>query len=97
MAERRRQGRDLFLLDVREPHEWEIGRIEGAELVPLGELLRSLDRVPRDRDVVVYCKGGARSAQAAHLLGEAGYRRVENLLGGILAWGAEIDPSLPRY
>ncbi len=96
LAERRRAGRDLFLLDVREPHEWEIGRIEGAELVPLGELLRSLDRVPRDRDVVVYCKGGARSAQAAHLLGEAGYLRVEHLLGGILAWwAAEIDPSLP--
>ncbi len=97
LAERRRVGRELFLLDVREPHEWAIGRIEGAELIPLGELLRSLDRVPRDRDVVVYCKGGARSAQAADLLAAAGYARVENLVGGILAWGAEIDPSLPRY
>ena len=97
LAGRRREGRDLFLLDVREPHEWAIGRIEGAELLPLGELIRSLDRVPRDRDVVVYCKGGARSAQAADLLAQAGYSRVENLLGGILAWGAEIDPSLPRY
>ncbi len=97
LAERRQAGRDLFLLDVREPHEWAIGTIEGAELIPLGEVLHSLDRIPRDRDVVVYCKGGTRSAQAADLLVANGYQRVENLLGGILAWGADIDPSLPRY
>ncbi len=97
LAERRRAGRDLFLVDVREPHEWAIGRIDGAVLIPLGEVLESLDRIPRDRDVVVYCKGGTRSAQAADLLVAKGYQRVENLLGGILAWGAEVDPSLLRY
>jgi adenylyltransferase/sulfurtransferase len=97
LAERRREGRELFLLDVREPHEWAIGHIEGAILVPLGELPRSLGSVPRDQDVVVYCKGGTRSSQAAGILVEAGYARVENLLGGILAWRAEVDPSIPRY
>lgn len=97
LADRRAARHELYLLDVREPHEWAIGHLEGAELIPLGELHRSLDRVPRDRDVVVYCKGGTRSAQAADLLAKAGYERVYNVTGGIMAWSAEIDPTIPRY
>ncbi len=97
LADRRAARHELFILDVREPHEWAIGRIDGAELIPLGELHRSLDQVPKDRDVVVYCKGGTRSAQAADLLAKSGYTRVYNVAGGILAWSAEIDPTIPRY
>jgi adenylyltransferase/sulfurtransferase len=84
-------------VDVREPHEWDIGRIEGARLAPLSsfaEALRSLDSA---RDVVVYCKSGVRSAKAVRQLRAAGFRRVWNLEGGILRWSEEIDPTVPRY
>ena len=97
LAAARRSGEPPFLLDVREPHEWAIGRIEGAELIPLGELGRSLDRLPRDREIVVYCKGGTRSAQAAQQLVEAGFGRVRNLVGGILGWSRDVDATVPRY
>jgi adenylyltransferase/sulfurtransferase len=97
LAAARRRGESPFLLDVREPHEWAIGRIEGAEVIPLGELGRELDRLPRDREIVVYCKGGTRSTQGARQLAEAGFPRVSNLLGGILAWSREVDPTIPRY
>lgn len=94
---RRKRGDSFFLLDVREPHEWAIARIEGAELIPLGEVGRSLEQIPRDREVVVYCKGGVRSLQAAEQLVDAGYTQVTNLSGGILAWRSDVDPSLSRY
>lgn len=97
LAARRERGDDFLLLDVREPHEWTIGRIAGAELIPLGEIGRSLDRLPRDREIVVYCKGGVRSAQAAEHLVQAGFGAVTNVVGGITAWSVEIDPSVPRY
>ncbi|MDX2060994.1 MAG: molybdopterin-synthase adenylyltransferase MoeB [Gemmatimonadales bacterium] len=97
LAARRERGEDFLLLDVREPHEWTIGRIAGAELIPLGEIGRSLDRLPRDREIVVYCKGGVRSAQAAEQLVQAGFGAVTNVVGGITAWSVEIDPSVPRY
>lgn len=97
LAARRERGDDFLLLDVREPHEWTIGRIAGAELIPLGEIGRSLDRLPRDREIVVYCKGGVRSAQAAEQLVQAGFGAVTNVVGGITAWSVEIDPSVPRY
>ncbi len=97
LAAARRRGEGPFLLDVREPHEWAIGRIEGAELIPLGELAGSLGRLPRDREIVVYCKGGSRSARAAQQLVEAGFGGVRNLAGGILAWGRDVDAAVPRY
>ncbi len=97
LAARRDRGDDFLLLDVREPHEWTIGRIAGAELIPLGEIGRSFDRLPRDREIVVYCKGGVRSAQAAEQLVQAGFGAVTNLVGGIVAWSTEIDPTVPRY
>jgi len=82
---------------VREPHEWQIGRIPGARLVPLGTVAESLGGFDRTRDTVVYCKGGARSARAARQLAEAGFDRVWNLTGGILRWSDEVDPSVPKY
>jgi len=88
---------DVFLLDVREPREWDIANIAGAELIPLGELPKRLDEVPRDQDVVVQCKTGVRSAKAVNLLREQGYTRVKNLKGGIIDWIDRIDPSLHRY
>jgi sulfur-carrier protein adenylyltransferase/sulfurtransferase len=94
---RRRRGDDLDLVDVREPHEWDIGRIEGARLAPLSSFTEALSTFDSARDVVVYCKSGMRSAKAARQLQAAGYRRVWNLAGGILRWSEEIDPSVPRY
>jgi adenylyltransferase/sulfurtransferase len=98
LAERLRAGDGaLDLLDVREPHEWEIARIPGARLVPLGSLVDALPTLDSARDIVVHCKSGARSAQAVRRLQAAGFRRVWNLAGGIARWSAEVDPSVPKY
>ena len=88
---------DVFLLDVREPREWDIANINGAKLIPLGELPKRLNEVPRDQDVIVQCKTGVRSAKAVNLMREQGYTRVKNLKGGIIDWIDRIDPSLHRY
>jgi adenylyltransferase/sulfurtransferase len=88
---------DVWLLDVREPREFEIARIPGSTLIPLGELPKRLSEVPTDQDVIVHCKSGVRSAKAVNLLRENGYTRVKNLKGGILDWIAKIDPSLSSY
>ena len=97
LVERLGRGEPLLLLDVREPHEWEICRLEGATLLPLGELPRSAQGLPRDRDLVIYCKGGVRGARAVQYLRSAGFDRVVNLSGGITRWSEEVDPALPRY
>ncbi len=88
-----------LLLDVREPFEWDIVSLKEFEevRVPLGQLSERMNEVPAERDIVVYCRSGARSRVAATSLVEAGFRRVDNLTGGVLAWADEIDPSLPRY
>jgi adenylyltransferase/sulfurtransferase len=91
------RGRDVWILDVREPAEAAICRIPGATLIPLRELPLRLDEVPRDADVVVHCKMGARSATAVEILRDRGYTRVRNLEGGILAWIDRVDPSQPKY
>jgi adenylyltransferase/sulfurtransferase len=91
-----RDGRGIVLLDVREPHEWEICRLEGAILIPLRELPAHLNRLDPTREYVVYCKTGARSAQAARIMQAAGLR-VRNLRGGINAWSREVDPNVPLY
>jgi adenylyltransferase/sulfurtransferase len=94
---RRRRQEDFDLIDVREPHEWEIGRIEGARLAPLSTFAEALRTFDSARDLVVYCRSGVRSAKAVRQLQEAGFRRVWNLEGGILRWAEEIDPTVPRY
>jgi molybdopterin/thiamine biosynthesis adenylyltransferase/rhodanese-related sulfurtransferase len=85
-----------FLLDVREPWEWSLGNLEalGARLIPLGDLSRRRQEVPRDRPVVVYCRSGQRSETAARQLLEDGYPEVYNLQGGALAWARDVDPDL---
>jgi adenylyltransferase/sulfurtransferase len=97
VAEKRRRGDDFDLLDVRERHEWEIARIEGARLVPLGTLGEALATLDSARELVVHCKSGARSARAVRQLRAAGFRRVWNLAGGINRWSEEVDPSVPKY
>jgi len=87
----------VALLDVREPHEVEIAHIPGAMLIPLGQLASRVGELDRDADLVVHCRSGVRSAQAVRFLQEAGFRRVRNLTGGILAWSDEVDPTVPKY
>jgi molybdopterin/thiamine biosynthesis adenylyltransferase/rhodanese-related sulfurtransferase len=88
-----------FLLDVRQPHEWDIVNLEpeGAVMIPLADLGDRLDEIPADREIVVYCRTGARSATAAQMLVDEGFSSVFNFVGGIHAWVDEIDPSLPKY
>jgi len=88
-------GEELDLVDVREPHEWAICRIGGARLVPLGTLAARLHELDSARTCVLYCRSGARSARASEVLRQAGFRRVLNLRGGVLAWAREVDPSMP--
>lgn len=97
LARRRAAGEAIDLVDVREPHEWEIARIDGARLVPLGELDGALATFDRTRDVVLYCKSGARSARAVRQLQSLGMDRVWSLAGGINRWSEEVDPTVPKY
>ena len=99
LAERLATAEPPFLLDVREPYEWSIANLEdgGAVLIPLGEVQDRLDEIPTDREVVVYCRSGQRSAAAVRTLLAAGLPRVHNLRGGVLAWADDIDPSLTKY
>lgn len=85
------------LIDVREPHEWEIGRIEGATLIPLGEIEEHLAEIPQNEEVILYCKMGGRSMKALNALKGHGYTRLRNLKGGINAWSREVDPAVPQY
>ena len=96
MAERS-TGNHLRLIDVREPHELEISHIEGARLIPLGQLASSLPELDSAEDIVLFCKSGTRSARALELLLSAGFRKVKNLKGGINAWARQVDPSQPIY
>lgn len=86
-----------FILDVREPHEFEICRIPNSVLIPLAEVEKRVHELNRSSEIVVHCKAGGRSAQAVKFLKEAGFEKVKNLKGGILAWADRIDPSVPKY
>ncbi len=99
LQEARARGEELLLLDVREPSEYALARIEGARLLPLGELEARCNELEgwRGRRIVVHCHHGVRSARACALLRERGFERVENLAGGIDAWSLSVDPSVPRY
>jgi len=90
-------GDALEVIDVRDPHEWEICRIPGTRLVPLGSLGEHLHEFDSSKTYVMHCKSGVRSAKAIAQLRRAGFRRLLNLRGGVLAWSREVDPSLPTY
>jgi sulfur-carrier protein adenylyltransferase/sulfurtransferase len=96
LAERLRAG-DIDLIDVREPHEWDIAHIPGARLIPLGNLPAAVPSLDRTRDIVVQCRSGARSGRAVRLLQAAGFTRVRNLAGGILRWSDDVDPTVQKY
>ena len=88
---------DVRTIDVREPHEWEISRIKGAQLIPLGDLPSHLGELDSSEEIVLHCKSGGRSAQAQRLLWDAGFRKVRNLTGGINAYAQQVDDSIPTY
>jgi sulfur-carrier protein adenylyltransferase/sulfurtransferase len=90
------RGDDLFILDVREPHEFQICNLKG-HLIPLGELPRRVHELDSSREIIAHCRSGKRSADAVEFLRKAGFRKILNLKGGILAWSDEVDPSVPKY
>ena len=87
---------DLFVLDVREPHEYQICNING-HLIPLGDLPNRVHELDSSREIVAHCRSGVRSAKAVDFLRQAGFKKVHNLQGGILAWADKIDPKMPKY
>jgi sulfur-carrier protein adenylyltransferase/sulfurtransferase len=91
------EGRDFRLVDVREPHEFDICRIPGSLLIPLGDVPARMNELDSAQEIVVHCRSGARSARAVEFLRQAGFSRIHNLKGGILAWSDQVDPSVPKY
>jgi len=89
-------GEDVFVLDVREPHEYQICNINGY-LIPLGDLPKRVHELDSSREIVAHCRSGARSAKAVDFLRHAGFKKVHNLAGGILAWADRVDPKMPKY
>ena len=90
------RGDDLYILDVREPHEYQICNL-GGHLIPLGDLSRRVNELDSSREIVAHCRSGKRSAEAIEFLRAAGFRKIWNLKGGILAWSDEVDPTVPKY
>ena len=89
-------GEDIFVLDVREPHEYQICNL-GGHLIPLNDLPKRINELDSSQEIVAHCKMGGRSAKAVQFLREAGFKKVHNLAGGILAWADRIDPKVPKY
>jgi rhodanese-related sulfurtransferase len=97
LKQRLEKGDTPVLLDVREPYEYSLAKLEGSMLIPLGTLPESLDKLDRGAEIVAYCHHGMRSADAVGFLLQQGYSNVKNLVGGIDAWSVQVDPSVPRY
>lgn len=91
------RGDQFVLIDVREPHEFQICRIPGSTLIPLGELPKRLNELNQADEIVAHCKSGMRSAKAVDLLKQSGFKKVRNMAGGILAWSDKVDPTVPKY
>src|SRR3954469_15098935 len=89
-------GDDIFVLDVREPHEYQICNLHG-HLIPLGDLPKRMNELDSSREIVAHCRSGVRSGKAVDFLRQAGFRKVKNLAGGILAWADKVDPTMPKY
>ena len=91
-------GEDVQLVDVRQPDEYAFARIEGAKLIPLGEIMRRIDELDDSKELILQCKSGGRSAQAIEFLTRAGYQgKMSNLKGGITAWSNDVDQKIPKY
>jgi len=91
------RGDPFVLIDVREPHEYQICRIPYAKLIPLGDLPKRVNELDSADEIVAHCKSGMRSAKAVDFLKQAGFKKVRNMKGGILAWSDKVDPSVPKY
>jgi adenylyltransferase/sulfurtransferase len=87
---------DIFILDVREPHEYQICNLNG-HLIPLGDLPNRVSELDSSREIVAHCKMGGRSAKAVAFLQQSGFTKVHNLTGGITAWAERVDPTMPKY
>lgn len=97
LQERLARGENIYILDVREPHEFEICSIPNSHLIPLGDLPGRVNELNTADDIVAHCKSGMRSAKAVNFLRTAGFAKVKNLKGGILAWSEKVDPTVPKY
>ena len=92
------KNEDVQLVDVRQPDEYAFAKIEGAKLIPLGEIMRRMDELDDSKELILQCKAGGRSAQAIEFLTRAGYQgKMSNLKGGITAWSNDVDPKVPKY
>jgi adenylyltransferase/sulfurtransferase len=92
------RGDDLQIIDVREPNEYQVARLEGSKLIPLGQVVTRKDEIDEGRETVVHCKMGGRSAKAIEALQRSGFKgRLLNLKGGITAWSNDVDPNVPKY
>ena len=89
-------GDDIYILDVREPHEYQICNLNG-HLIPLGDLPKRMNELDSSREIVAHCRSGVRSGKAVDFLRQAGFHKVRNLAGGILAWADKVDPRMPKY
>jgi molybdopterin/thiamine biosynthesis adenylyltransferase/rhodanese-related sulfurtransferase len=96
LKQRRDAGEDIFVLDVREPHEYQICNLNG-HLIPLNDLPKRVGELDRNREIVAHCRSGMRSAKAVEFLQQSGFTNARNLSGGILAWAEKIDPTMPKY
>ncbi|MGE0407094.1 MAG: ThiF family adenylyltransferase, partial [Candidatus Korobacteraceae bacterium] len=96
LKQRLDRGDNLFILDVREPHEYQICNLNG-HLIPLGDLPKRVHELDSSKEIIAHCRSGARSAKAVEFLRQAGFQKVKNLTGGVLAWADKIDPSMPKY
>jgi rhodanese-related sulfurtransferase len=97
LKERIERGEQIVILDVREPFEIELAPFPGATHIPMGDIPARLQELEPDRETVVVCHHGIRSAQVANYLAQSGFERVLNLSGGIDAWSSDADPATPRY
>jgi adenylyltransferase/sulfurtransferase len=91
------ENQPFVLIDVREPREFQRCRIAGSRLIPLAEVPKRIHELDSSQEVVVHCRSGQRSAKAVEWLIKAGFRKIHNLKGGILAWSDQVDPSVPKY
>ena len=97
LAKRISEGEKIHLIDVREPHELEISHLEGADLIPLGQLASRMHELNSAEEIVLFCKSGTRSVRALEILASAGFYEITNLKGGLNAWAREVDPTMPIY
>ena len=98
LKKRMDEGRDIQLVDVRQPDEYTFAKIEGAKLIPLGEIMRRMDELDDSKELILQCKAGGRSAHAIDFLTRAGYQgQMANLKGGITAWSNDVNPKIPKY